>query len=102
MTSAGAFTEVAAIDYPVVDADARDYGRDRQRQLACVRPSTARIAKFRDGSDGRLIAQAVLPTTGVDAAVEEYERALALGHRGAIVSAFPNGSLDPAPDDDRF
>jgi predicted TIM-barrel fold metal-dependent hydrolase len=93
----------AQVLYPSVTlAGARAYGKDRELQLACVRAYNDWIAEFCEGSDGRLIAQAVLPTTGVDDAVEEYERALSLGHRGAIISAFPNGTLDPEPDDDRF
>ncbi|HZQ83609.1 MAG TPA: amidohydrolase family protein, partial [Acidimicrobiales bacterium] len=93
----------AQVLYPSVTlAGAKAYGKDRELQLACVRAYNDWIAEFCDGSDGRLIAQAVLPTTGVEDAVDEYQRALELGHRGAIISAFPNGSLDPSSEDDRF
>ena len=33
-------------------------------------------------------------------AIAEFERALALGHRGVVISSFPNGTLDAAPEDD--
>ena len=93
----------AQVLYPSVTlAGAKAYGKDRELQLACVRAYNDWIAEFCGGSDGRLIAQAVLPTTGVDDAVDEYQRALELGHRGAIISAFPNGSLDPSAEDDKF
>ncbi len=89
--------------YPSVTLlGAKIYGSEPELQVACVRAYNDWLAEFCDGSDGRLIGQAILPTTGPDDTIAEMERALALGHRGVVISAFPNGSLDPAPEDDRF
>ncbi len=89
--------------YPSVTlGGAKVYGAERELQLACVQAYNDWIVEFCEAGNGRLIAQAVLPTTGVDDAIAEAERALGLGHRGVIISAFPNGSLDSTPDDDRF
>ena len=43
-----------------------------------------------------------MPTTGVDDAIAEVHAALALGHRGVVISAFPNGTLDAQPEDAPF
>ncbi|MCU1460438.1 MAG: hypothetical protein JWO37_513 [Acidimicrobiales bacterium] len=93
----------AQVLYPSVTlAGAKAYGQDRELQLACVRAYNDWLAEFCDGSDGRLIGQSVLPTTGVDDAIEEMERGMGLGHRGAVISTFPNGGLDPQPEDHQF
>ena len=89
--------------YPSVTlSGAKMYGKEPELQIACVRAYNEWLAEFCEGSDGRLIGQGILPTTGVDDAIAETERALALSHRGVVISAFPNGSLDAEPDDDRF
>jgi len=89
--------------YPSVTlAGAKVYGSEPELQLACVRAYNDWISEFCDGSGGRLVPQAILSTTGVDDAIRETERALALGHRGVVISAFPNGTLDATPEDDRF
>jgi predicted TIM-barrel fold metal-dependent hydrolase len=89
--------------YPSVTlGGAKVYGAEPELQLACVAAYNDWVIEFCEGSDGRLVAQAILPTTGVDVAIAETERAIALGHRGVVISAFPNGTLDPAPEDDRF
>jgi predicted TIM-barrel fold metal-dependent hydrolase len=89
--------------YPSVTlGGAKVYGAEPELQEACVGAYNDWVIEFCGGSDGRLVAQAILPTTGVDAAIRETERAVALGHRGVVISAFPNGTLDAAPEDDRF
>ena len=89
--------------YPSVTLlGAKIYGSEPELQIACVRAYNDWLAEFCDGSDGRLVGQAILPTTGTDDTIAEMERCLALGHRGVVISAFPNGTLDPAPEDDRF
>ena len=89
--------------YPSVTlGGAKVYGDEPELQQACVGAYNDWIVEFCEGSDGRLVAQAILPTTGVDAAIAETERAIELGHRGVVISAFPNGTLDAAPEDDRF
>ena len=86
------------------------HARSARRSTATSRSSSRRAsARTTTGSSssarGRRAgssAQAILSTTGVDAAIAETERAIGLGHRGVVISAFPNGTLDPAPEDDRF
>ncbi|HMF03181.1 MAG TPA: amidohydrolase family protein [Acidimicrobiia bacterium] len=96
----GVFAQVL---YPSVALEgARLYTGERELQLACVRAYNEWITELCEPSGGRLFAQAVIPTTGVDDAVAEVEAALALGHRGVILSCYPNGTLDPSPEDDRF
>ncbi len=93
----------AQVLYPSVTlSGAKVYGPEPELQLACVRAYNDWLAEFCDGSDGRLIGQGILPTTGVDDAIAETERAMTLGHRGVVISSFPNGTLDAAPEDDRF
>ena len=93
----------AQILYPSVTLKgARIYSDDRELQLACVRAYNEWLLEFCEGSGGRLIGQAVLPTTGVDDAIAELDWALEHGHKGGILSSFPNGTLDPKPEDDRF
>ena len=93
----------AQILYPSVTLKgARIYSDERDLQLACVRAYNEWLLEFCEGSGGRLIGQAVLPTSGVDDTIAELEWALEHGHKGGILSSFPNGSLDPKPEDDRF
>ncbi|MBM2812616.1 MAG: Amidohydrolase [Chloroflexi bacterium] len=50
----------------------------------------------------RLLAIGVLPTTGVDDAIDEMEFCARVGLKGVCLYAFPNGKGYPSPDDDRF
>jgi predicted TIM-barrel fold metal-dependent hydrolase len=89
--------------YPSITlTGARVYGDDPELQHACVRAYNEWMLEFCEGSGGRLIPQAIIPACGTERAIEELEWAIANGHRGAIISSFPNGSLDHTPDDDRF
>ena len=93
----------AQILYPSVTLrGARIYSKERELQLACVRAYNEWLLEFCEGSGGRLIGQAIVPTTGTDDAIAELEWAMEHGHKGAVISAFPNGTLDVAPEDDRF
>ena len=93
----------AQILYPSVTLKgAKIYSDERELQLACVRAYNEWLLDFCDGSQGRLIGQAILPTTGIDDIVAELEWAMKSGHRGAVISSFPNGSLFPRAEDDRF
>jgi predicted TIM-barrel fold metal-dependent hydrolase len=93
----------AQVLYPSVTLKgARIYSSERELQLVCVRAYNEWIRSFCQGSGGRLISQAIVPTTGLADAVAELERALKDGHRGAVISSFPNGSLDPSAEDDPF
>jgi predicted TIM-barrel fold metal-dependent hydrolase len=93
----------AAVLYPSVTlAGARTYSEDRELQCACVRAYNEWLLDFCAPSGGRLIPQAIIPTTGIDDAVAELQWAMAQGHRGAVIAAFPNGTYETTPDDDRF
>ena len=89
--------------YPSVTLlGAKIYGSEPELQVACVRAYNDWLAEFCEGSEGRLIGQAILPTTGVDDTLAEMKRALDLGHRGVVISAYPNGGLTPEAEDEAF
>src|SRR5438045_9509117 len=91
----------AHVLYPSVTlTSAKSYSGDRELQLACVRAYNDWMAEFCTDSGGRLVAQAVMPTTNAADAAAELRRAIDTGHRGAIISALPNGgfALDPTSD----
>lgn len=93
----------AQVLYPSVTlTGARIYSDERELQLACVRAYNEWIRDFCKGSGGRLISQALIPTTGIDDALAGLDRALKDGHRGAVLSSFPNGSLLPKAEDEPF
>jgi predicted TIM-barrel fold metal-dependent hydrolase len=93
----------AQILYPSVTLrGANIYSEEPQLQIACVRAYNEWLLEFCSDSAGRLIPQAIIPTTGIDDAINELESAMKAGHRGVVISAFPNGSLDPLDEDDRF
>jgi predicted TIM-barrel fold metal-dependent hydrolase len=93
----------AQVLYPSVTlSGARLYADERELQLACVRAYNEWLSEFCAGGDGRLIGQAIVPTTGVEDAIAEVHAALALGHRGVVISAFPNGTLEAKPEDAPF
>jgi predicted TIM-barrel fold metal-dependent hydrolase len=86
----------AQVLYPSVTlAGAKTYADEAELQLACVRAYNDWLAEMCESSDGRLIPQAILPTTNVDDMLTEAKRAVELGHKGLVISAFPNGSLTP-------
>jgi predicted TIM-barrel fold metal-dependent hydrolase len=93
----------AQVLYPSVTLKgAKIYSDDRELQTACVRAYNEWLLEFCSGSGGRLIGQAILPTTGLEDAIAELEFAIARGHRGAVISSMPSGGLEPKPEDDRF
>jgi predicted TIM-barrel fold metal-dependent hydrolase len=93
----------AQVLYPSVTLKgARIYSAEPELQRACVRAYNEWLLGFCESSGGRLIPQAILPTTGLADTVHELEWAMKSGHRGCVISAFPNGSLDPHPEDDGF
>jgi len=93
----------AQILYPSVTLrGARIYSQDRDLQVACVRAYNEWLLEFCEDSGGRLIGQAILPTSNLEDAIAELEWTLENGHRGCVISSFPNGSLDPKPEDDKF
>jgi predicted TIM-barrel fold metal-dependent hydrolase len=93
----------AQVLYPSVTlSGAQTYTNDRDLQLACVRAYNEWLLEFCDGSDGRLIPLAIIPTTGIDDALAEMAWAHEHGHRGVVISAHPNGALEPSPADEPF
>jgi predicted TIM-barrel fold metal-dependent hydrolase len=93
----------AQVLYPSVTlSGARTYTDEPELQRLCVRAYNEWITEFCAAGEGRLVPQGIIPTTGLDDAVAELEWVLDHGHRGVIVSRFPNGGLDVSPEDDRF
>jgi hypothetical protein len=50
----------------------------------------------------RLIGLGVMPMTTIEDSLKELEHCAALGFKGVVLSAFPNGMAYPLPEDDRF
>jgi predicted TIM-barrel fold metal-dependent hydrolase len=99
--------DIDGIDYQVLYPSitltgAASYSEDRELQHVCVRAYNDWLIEFAEPSGGRLLPLAIIPTTGTKDATEELLRAVADGHRGVIISAFPNGSLDPMDEDSAF
>jgi uncharacterized protein len=94
----------AQVLYPSVTlAGARTYAEDRELQLACVRAYNEWLFDYCAAGEGRLIGQAIIPTTGVDDAVAELRWGLDHGFKGALIAAYPNGTYhDPGPANDPF
>ncbi|HZR83680.1 MAG TPA: amidohydrolase family protein [Candidatus Binatia bacterium] len=94
----------AQVLYPSVTlAGARTYADDRELQTACVRAYNEWLAEFCAAGEGRLIGQAIIPTTGVADAVAELRWGLDHGLKGAVIAAYPNGTYDdPGPSNDPF
>jgi len=93
----------AQVMYPSVTlAGARTYTDERELQCACVRAYNEWLLDFCKPSGGRLIPQAIIPTTGIDDAVAELQWAMKSGHKGALIAMFPSGSYEASDIDDRF
>jgi predicted TIM-barrel fold metal-dependent hydrolase len=100
MDADGIHTQVL---YPSVTLKgAKVYSKDRELQTACVRAYNEWLLDFCKESHGRLVPLAIVPTSGLEDAIAEVEWGMKHGHRGIVISSFPNGSLDPLPEDDRF
>jgi predicted TIM-barrel fold metal-dependent hydrolase len=93
----------AQVLYPSVTlTGAQTYTNERELQKVCVRAYNEWLLEFTDGSGGRLVPLAIIPTTGIDDAIKELEWAAAHGHKGIVISAWPNGGLEPSPEDEPF
>jgi predicted TIM-barrel fold metal-dependent hydrolase len=90
--------------YPSVTlAGARTYADDRELQMVCVRAYNEWLVEFCAGSNGRLVGQTIIPTTGVDDAVAELRWGLDHGLKGALIAAYPDGTYaSPGPANDAF
>src|SRR5262249_7728736 len=85
----------AQVLYPSVTLrGAKIYSEAPEMQQACVRAYNDWLGDFCAHDPQRLIPIAIIPTVGIEAACAELDHALERGHRGAVLSAYPNGSLD--------
>jgi predicted TIM-barrel fold metal-dependent hydrolase len=75
---------------------------DKRAYLAMVRAYNDFLAEYCAVAPDRLIGAAVMPVTGLDAAVAELRRCRDLGLRATSLSMFPSGGGAPKPEDDRF
>jgi uncharacterized protein len=74
---------------------------DPELHIACIRAYNDWLSEFCSHDPERLWGVAMVPNIGVDAAVAELERALALpGMRGAMIGQYPHGGDLIAPEDD--
>ncbi|MFO0691179.1 MAG: amidohydrolase family protein [Myxococcota bacterium] len=76
---------------------------DVELHVACVRAYNDWLFDhYVAQAPDRFAGLALLPNVGVDAAVAELDRLLGRpGMRGVLIGAYPNGSLEPKPEDDR-
>jgi predicted TIM-barrel fold metal-dependent hydrolase len=94
----------AQVLYPSVAlSGAKAYAEDRELQVACVRAYNDWLADFCAAAPDRLHGVALIPSTGLDDALNELDHATKRGHKAAMISAYPSGKIDPDPEvDDRF
>jgi predicted TIM-barrel fold metal-dependent hydrolase len=93
----------AQVLYPSVTlTGSKTYGDDRELQLFCVRAYNEWVGEFCESGKGRLFANCIIPTTGIDDAVRELEWGIKHGHRGAILSRMPSGDFDFSAQDEDF
>jgi len=77
--------------------------RDTEGYLAMNRAYNAYLAEeYCAFAPDRLIAMGVMPTSGVDDAVNELEYCAKAGLKGVLLDKFPSGKGYPTPEDDTF
>jgi predicted TIM-barrel fold metal-dependent hydrolase len=75
--------------------------RDVDLHLACVRAYNDWLSEYVAHAPDRFGGLLLVPNRGVDAAVAEFDRVWGRpGIRGALLSAYPNGTLDVTAADD--
>ncbi len=79
---------LAEVLYPSVGMSVVQ-SKDRDYQLACIRAYNDWVAEFSEGSGGRLVGLALIPTLDVESSIAEIARAYDLGLRGAMIPALP-------------
>ncbi len=94
----------AQVIYPSVTLKgAGTYSDDRELQLFCVRTYNEWLVEdFCKVGKGRLIPQAIIPTTGINDAISELEWAIDKGHKGAVISRMPSGNYEFSEADEPF
>lgn len=60
------------------------------------------VEEYSAPAPDRLIANALMPVSGIDDAISELERAHEAGFKSVQLLQFPNGGPGPKPEDDRF
>src|SRR5262249_34405513 len=89
--------------YPSVTlGGAKAYGDDPELQVACVRAYNDWMAEFCGYDSQRLYGLGVIPTAGIEYAVAELKRCIALGMKGALINTYPNGGSKSLPEDAAF
>ncbi|MBI3744069.1 MAG: amidohydrolase [Chloroflexi bacterium] len=94
----------AQVIYPgVALTGANSYSEDRDIQNACVRAyNDWLLDEFCGYNKERLIGLPISPTTGIEDLVLEWKRVERKGAKGLIIAAYPNGTNEPKPEDERF
>ena len=76
---------------------------DAEFHLSCIRAYNDWLSEYASHNPERLVGIAMMPTVGVDTAVEEMKRAMKLpAMRGVLLARYPSGEMAPSPDDDPF
>ncbi len=76
---------------------------DREAYVAMVRAFNDFLAEdYCAVAPDRLIANAVIPVSGLEDAIGELKRTHSLGFRSIALTSFPNGTGEPDPEDDQF
>ena len=76
---------------------------ERDVYLAMVQAYNTWLAEeYTAPAPDRLIANALMPISGIDDAIGELERAHAMGFRTVQLVNYPNGGTGPKDEDDRF
>ena len=76
---------------------------DDDGYLAFVRAYNEYLAEeYCAAAPDRLSAMGVIPSSGIDAAVDELEYCAKVGFKGVLIDRFPSGNGYPTPEDDRF
>jgi predicted TIM-barrel fold metal-dependent hydrolase len=86
--------DAAALFPSYVMGGSRVYSKDPAVQVACTEAYNNWHSDFCSHAPDRLLGLAMIPMTGIDDAVRELKRARELvGIRGALLAAWPNGSV---------
>jgi predicted TIM-barrel fold metal-dependent hydrolase len=76
--------------------------RDPEYHVAMIRAYNDWLSEYVERAPARFAGLAILPNRGADSALAEIERMKGRpGIRGVMIGCYPNGSLEPAPEDDR-
>jgi predicted TIM-barrel fold metal-dependent hydrolase len=91
----------AAVLFPTFAQELR-FLIDAETQVACVRAYNDVLADWVQQGQGRFVAPALVPTTGLEDALSEVQRVATRGSRGVIFTGWPAGGDKPQPAEDRF